>query len=375
MPAGASWSGSWDTTYGKLTLVQTGDQVNGTYDGYGGGKITGRMTGNTLEFEWEDSSGKGLGAFVMSADGASFEGGYGDTTSRTSRGAWTGTLLERAKVAAAPKPAEGAELKEVGPTGPLPPPPPGPPGSHACASSMAPDCASECEKGNGVSCHNLGIAREKASDAAGYVAAMTKACDLGVMPSCFNLGNAYANGKMVSRDDKRAFALWTKACEGAVGIACYEVSFEYGGGGSVVAKDEAKQLSLLQRSCELGHPRACFVLGRLHHEGKVVPLDLEKARALYATACTAGYWSACTNLGVCHQRGTCAKKDDAAAIRLLSDACDHDIALACDNAAGMYARGEGTAVDKPKAVEYLRKACKGGISEACADLKKSGLSP
>ncbi len=373
MPAGASWSGSWDTTYGKLTLAQTGDQVQGTYDGYGGGKIAGRMVGNTLEFDWEDGSGKGLGAFVMSADGASFEGAYGDAESRTSKGGWSGTLLERPNVAAAPKPPEGPETKEVGPTGPLPPPPPSPPGTHACASSTAPDCASECEKGNGVSCHNLSVALDKAGDKAGQLAAMTKACDLGVMPSCSNLALAYANGKLVPRDDKRAFALWTKACEGALGIACYDLAIDYGAG-AVVAKDEAKYVSLLQRSCELGHPRGCFFVGQLYAEGKLVPQDLGKAGSLYTTACAAGYWSACSNLGSCHQKATCAKKDDAAAVRLFSDACHHGIALACDNAAGMYARGEGTSVDKPKAVEYLRKACKGGISEACADLKKNGLS-
>jgi uncharacterized Zn-binding protein involved in type VI secretion len=90
-----SWEGSWDTTFGTMTLTQSGNRVTGTYT-WDDGKITGTVDGNTLTGTWSDGktgaapNGSGDIVFTMAADGKSFTGiyKYGSTGSGYT---WNGT--------------------------------------------------------------------------------------------------------------------------------------------------------------------------------------------------------------------------------------------------------------------------------------------
>jgi hypothetical protein len=74
-----SWSGEWETDWGKMTLTQNGANVTGDYD-YDDGRITGTVSGDTLTGTWLESPSyapphdAGEVEFVMSADGKSFTG-------------------------------------------------------------------------------------------------------------------------------------------------------------------------------------------------------------------------------------------------------------------------------------------------------------
>ncbi len=75
-----TWAGTWQTTFGTMTLDAAG---NGTYS-YCSGTLTGAsISGNTLSGTWTENRSGGCGGsreasgpfqFVLAADGRSFSG-------------------------------------------------------------------------------------------------------------------------------------------------------------------------------------------------------------------------------------------------------------------------------------------------------------
>jgi hypothetical protein len=79
-PAGGPWSGTWLTSYGQMTLVQTGSQVVGTYDN-NFGTINGTVTGNRLSGTWAETSGaNGSFDFWIEGSGLRWHGNFNKTT-------------------------------------------------------------------------------------------------------------------------------------------------------------------------------------------------------------------------------------------------------------------------------------------------------
>ncbi len=74
-----SWTGEWDTNWGKMVLTQSGNRVTGTYT-HDQGRIEGTIHGNTLTGTWSESpayappNDAGDIEFTMSDDGKSFSG-------------------------------------------------------------------------------------------------------------------------------------------------------------------------------------------------------------------------------------------------------------------------------------------------------------
>jgi hypothetical protein len=95
----SNWSGTWDTDWGEMTLVQTGNTVTGEYT-HDSGKISGTVSGNKLIGTWSESpsynppSDAGDVEFTLSANGNSFDGSwrYGSTGSMS--GGWVGTRIK-----------------------------------------------------------------------------------------------------------------------------------------------------------------------------------------------------------------------------------------------------------------------------------------
>ncbi len=74
-----SWSGTWETNWGNMILVQSGTNVSGTYE-HDDGKIVGTVSGNTLTGTWSENPSyappddAGDVMFEMTADGKGFSG-------------------------------------------------------------------------------------------------------------------------------------------------------------------------------------------------------------------------------------------------------------------------------------------------------------
>ena len=79
----ADFGGDWNTTVDgvphTVTLTQQGQAVSGDYVGTDGttGTLNGTLKGNVLRFSWIQGDGlTGVGKFVMSGDGGSFQGSF-----------------------------------------------------------------------------------------------------------------------------------------------------------------------------------------------------------------------------------------------------------------------------------------------------------
>ena len=70
-----TFAGTWETTFGRMTLTQQGKKVEGHYE-YDGRRcpVSGQVEKNRLTFTYEEPGVKGEGWFELAADGNSFAG-------------------------------------------------------------------------------------------------------------------------------------------------------------------------------------------------------------------------------------------------------------------------------------------------------------
>jgi hypothetical protein len=73
--ARADFTGTWDTNYGPVTMIQRGDRVTGTY--YDGtASLRGRVQGCRMTLSYRETSERGEARFELAPDGNSFTGRY-----------------------------------------------------------------------------------------------------------------------------------------------------------------------------------------------------------------------------------------------------------------------------------------------------------
>jgi hypothetical protein len=84
-----TWDGVWETSFGRLRLVQEPDRVVGFYDGAGPSRIDGRVEEGRLVFRYEEPQARGEGCFEAAEDGQSFAGEWRSET-MAAWAAWTG---------------------------------------------------------------------------------------------------------------------------------------------------------------------------------------------------------------------------------------------------------------------------------------------
>ena len=96
-PSKLSWVGTWRTNWGQVDIIADGNRLLGSFSYKWEGQervgtLVGEPVGNQLPFRWSEQKGsdKGLGRFVMSADGGKFSGHYGYDTSDADAGSWSG---------------------------------------------------------------------------------------------------------------------------------------------------------------------------------------------------------------------------------------------------------------------------------------------
>ncbi len=89
LPASAAavergFSGDWSTTYGDMTLAESGGVVSGTYVMEGQiCSLAGRLSGGELVFKYKEAEASGEGRFRLAQDGKSFSGEWrADGTTR-----------------------------------------------------------------------------------------------------------------------------------------------------------------------------------------------------------------------------------------------------------------------------------------------------
>jgi len=287
---------------------------------------------------------------------------------------------------------------------------------------------SACRSGSAAACADLGVRllewTDRSKDAK---AALDRSCALGNAAGCAHAAFLPATGKIVSRDDRRATALYVRGCDLGDAKACYNVGLmaDEGRGGPRNLKLAAARY---EEACEGGSSTACTNLGFFYENGRGVPRNAERSFALYRRGCDGSHCQSsnlngCVNLGRAYRDGIGVTKDAARAAEIFRDACerrsdptdvgfdgngaracsllgalslDTDNARAlelsvrgcergdsfgCFNASAIYSSGgAGVSPDPARATSFLDRACQAGDGEGCFDLaiayeKGTGISP
>src|SRR3954468_8109848 len=74
--AQSPFDGEWHTSFGTVTLKQTGNAVTGTYGKSGEFNLKGSVAGKKLAFEYQEGQAKGDGAWTLDTAGHAFRGTF-----------------------------------------------------------------------------------------------------------------------------------------------------------------------------------------------------------------------------------------------------------------------------------------------------------
>lgn len=155
-----------------------------------------------------------------------------------------------------------------------------------------------------------------------------QSCKLGKLPACAQLGRELRNDL-----PEHAAVHFTKACDGGVVAACFDLAQLLERGEGSLKRDEARAKPLYARveaSCDKGDVESCTQLGMRERSVKPESNRWWMKALVFAT-----------------QR--CASGDGKA----------------CQRAARAHRLGEGTPKDEAQAAELLQKSCAAGLKEAC----------
>ena len=120
--------------------------------------------------------------------------------------------------------------------------------------------AKNCEKGDAVSCNDLGVNYVHGSgvpaDATAAARAFERSCRGGSPDGCSNLGALYERGVGVEANLVEATRLYEQACSTGGALGCSNLGALYSRGRGV-ARDAGEAQRLFQLSCETGSAAGC----------------------------------------------------------------------------------------------------------------------
>ena len=128
-----------------------------------------------------------------------------------------------------------------------------------------------CNNDDAVSCHKLGLFYFNSNDESQKLKAndcLTKGCNYGSVRACSFLGDLYSAGSNgLNKDEKKAYELYRRACDGSDANGCYNLA-EYYNSGKGISKSRNIAATILVKACELGSIKACDKLEkkRKHNE-------------------------------------------------------------------------------------------------------------
>ncbi|HEX5509234.1 MAG TPA: tetratricopeptide repeat protein [Pseudolabrys sp.] len=133
------------------------------------------------------------------------------------------------------------------------------------------------------------------------------------------LGELYANGQGVGRDDAKAESWYKLAADRGDRNAIFALAmFRFEGRNG--PRNVEAGAKLLERAVKLGHPAAAYDLGLLYMQGQGVQQDLKHAVALFTFAAKAGNAEAEYALATMYKDGRGVAKNQVEATRLMGRA-------------------------------------------------------
>src|SRR5581483_1484109 len=173
------------------------------------------------------------------------------------------------------------------------------------------------------------------------------------------LGELYANGLGVARDDQKAAEWYKRAADHGDREAMFALGMFYmDGRGGAANRDQGAKL--LASAAKLGNSSAAYNLGLLYLEGQQFPQDFTRAGELFRAAARAGNPDAQYALATMYKEGRGVSKDPREAARLMGQAALAENLDAIVEYAIMLFNGEGITKDEKTAAALLEKAAHRG---------------
>ena len=159
------------------------------------------------------------------------------------------------------------------------------------------------------------IQKNLAEDAKAY----RERAERGDPRSQYDLGNSYAYGWGVPKNDYEAVLWYRRAAEQGYARGEYALSFMYYKGKGV-PRDYSEAIQWVRKAAVQGYAKAQHALGHSYAEGQGVPRDLTEAAGWYLKAAGQGDANAQYDLGLVYRKGQGVPYDDAEAVRWLTKA-------------------------------------------------------
>lgn len=144
------------------------------------------------------------------------------------------------------------------------------------------------------------------------------AADNGVLPALFNVGNAYAKGLGVEKNDEQALQYFRQAIDNEDATAMYVVACWFMRGRGGLPMNPVKAFHLQERAAALNHPYATFNVGAHYFEGMGVEKNIPKAAEFFEKAARLGVTEAAINYANMQKDGVIEPRDLQKAIEILT---------------------------------------------------------
>ena len=181
-----------------------------------------------------------------------------------------------------------------------------------------------------------GVTRDDAEALRQY----TLSAERSYAPANFNLGMMYELGSGVSTDITRAFSYYLKAAQQGFAPAQYNVGNMYAGGLGV-GQDNFEAVLWFTQAADQGVAEAQYNLGLAYELGRGVSADAIQAQRWYGLSAEQGYARANYNLDVMKEEGRGSAKDEAGAAEFYLAAAQLGFGPAQNNYGIMLAEGRG----------------------------------
>lgn len=157
--------------------------------------------------------------------------------------------------------------------------------------------SSNCSKDNAGACLDSAKKYMSEKDTANALGVLTRGCEYQNAESCAMLANMYNDDNIMPKSQYLYLGYIDKACALGSMESCYDLGVAYYRGDDLAKKDFKKSSELFQRVCDSGRMEGCNNLAVIYNNGGAgIKKDLKLARSLFDRACKSGYEPSCSNL-------------------------------------------------------------------------------
>jgi TPR repeat protein len=136
--------------------------------------------------------------------------------------------------------------------------------------------------------YNAALAKRRDGKPQDAAALFRQAADLGDINAMQELGESYANGEGVSKDDLEAVRWFLRAAGGGNTSAMLSLGVLYLFGSDAVPQSDDDAVHWFQKAADLKNPAGLYDLAGLYEKGQGVPRSIEKAKQLYQESAALG---------------------------------------------------------------------------------------